>query len=200
MITAKGAATRARIVEAAAEEVRERGASATTLDDVCRRSRTGKSQVFHYFPDGKEQLLLAVAELEAERVFEDQQPYLGDLTSRAAWLAWRDLVVARYRDQGTHCPLVVLIAEVGRFSPQSRAVTAGLLRRWQACVRDGVVATQAAGEADPGLDPDRMAAAVIAAVQGGVTVLLSTGSAEHLEAGMDLCLERLLGAGAAGTT
>ncbi|ATE54889.1 MULTISPECIES: TetR/AcrR family transcriptional regulator [Actinosynnema] len=192
MITAKGAATRRRIVEAAAEEVRERGASATTLDDVCGRSRTGKSQVFHYFPDGKEQLLLAVAELEAERVFEDQQPYLSELTSRAAWLAWRDLVVERYRDQGVHCPLVVLIAEVGRFSERSRAVTAGLLRRWQACVREGVVATQAAGEADPGLDPDRMAAAVIAAVQGGVTVLLSTGSAEHLEAGMDLCLERLL--------
>ncbi|MFI0242079.1 hypothetical protein [Streptomyces sp. NPDC016845] len=50
----------------------------------------------------------------------------------------------------------------------------------------------AAGEADPELDADRTAAAVIGAIQGGVTVLLSTGSTEHLEAGLDLCLDRLL--------
>lgn len=192
MTTRKGAATRLRIVGAAAAEIRERGTTATTLDDVCRRSGTGKGQMFHYFPEGREQLLLAVAEHEAARVFDDQQPYLGELTSRAAWEAWRDLIVEQYRDQGLYCPLGVLIADVGRFSPAAQAVTAQLVRRWQECVRAGVEATQAAGEADPELDPDRTAAAVIAAVQGGVTVLLSTGSADHLEAGLDLCLDRLL--------
>ncbi|MGW0759260.1 TetR/AcrR family transcriptional regulator [Streptomyces sp. NPDC002814] len=192
MTTRKGTATRLRIVEAAAAEIRERGANATTLDDVGRRSGTGKGQMFHYFPEGREQLLLAVAELEAERVFNDQEPYLSELTSRAAWEAWRDLIVERYRDQGLHCPLGVLIADVGRYSPAAQAVTAQLVRRWQECVRAGIEATQTAGEANPTLDPDRTAAAVIAAVQGGVTVLLSTGSAEHLEAGLNLCLDHLL--------
>ncbi|MEV1009363.1 TetR/AcrR family transcriptional regulator [Streptomyces sp. NPDC049881] len=192
MATRKGAETRLRIVEAAAAEIRERGTTATTLDDICRRSGTGKGQLFHYFPEGREQLLLAVAESEARRVFEDQQPYLGELTSRAAWEAWRDLVVGLYRDQGQHCPLGVLISDVGRYSPAAQAVSAQLVRRWQECVRAGVEATQAAGEADPALDPDRTAAAVVAAVQGGVTVLLSTGSAEHLEAALNLCLDHLL--------
>lgn len=192
MTTRKGAATRLRIVEAAAAEIRERGTNATTLDDVCRRSDTGKGQMFYYFPDGREQLLLAVAELEAERVFNDQEPYLSELTSRAAWEAWRDLIVRRYRDQGLHCPLGVLIADVGRYSPAAQAVSAQLVRRWQECVRAGIEATQTAGEANPALDPDRTAAAVIATVQGGVTVLLSTGSAEHLEAGLNLCLDHLL--------
>ncbi len=192
MTTRKGAATRLRIVEAAAAEIRERGTNLTTLDDVGRRSGTGKGQMFHYFPQGREQLLLAVAEHEAGRVFDDQEPYLSGLTSRAAWEAWRDLVVGLYRDQGLHCPLGVLIADVGRYSPAAQAVSAHLIRRWQECVRAGIEATQAAGEADPSLDPDRTAAAVIAAVQGGVTVLLSTGSAEHLEAGLNLCLDRLL--------
>jgi AcrR family transcriptional regulator len=190
--TRKGAATRLRIIEAAAAEIRERGTNATRLDDVCRRSSTGKSQLFHYFPDGREQLFLAVAEFEAANVFEDQQPYLGDLTSRAAWTAWRDRVVGSYRDQGLFCPLGVLIADVGRHSPAAQAVTAQLIRRWQRCVQDGIEATQAAGEADPSLDAERTAAAVVAAVQGGVSVLISTGSAEHLEAALDLCLSRLL--------
>lgn len=192
MTTTKGLATRKRIVEAAAEEVRERGASNTTLDDVGSRSGTGKGQLFHYFPEGREQLLLAVAELEAARVFDDQEPYLSGLTSRSAWEAWRDLIVEEYRDRGVHCPLCVLIADVGRYSPDAQAVSAQLVRRWQECLRAGIETTQAAGEADPALDPDHTAAAIIAAIEGGVTVLLSTGSAEHLEAGLDFCLDRLL--------
>ncbi|QKV73589.1 TetR/AcrR family transcriptional regulator [Amycolatopsis sp. Hca4] len=192
MTTKKGAATRRRIVEAAAAEIRERGVNAITLDDVGRRSGTGKGQMFHYFPEGREQLLLAVAEHEADRVFEGQQPYLDELTSRAAWEAWRDLIITQYRDEGLYCPLGVLISDVGRYSPASRAIAAQLVRRWQACVRAGIEATQAAGEADPELDADHTAAALVGTIQGGVTVLLSTGSTEHLEAGLNLCLDRLL--------
>jgi AcrR family transcriptional regulator len=191
--TTKGSATRRRIIEAAAEEIRQRGTIVTTLDDVCRRSNTGKGQIFHYFPDGKEQLLLSVAELEAQRVFDDQEPYLSQLTSRAAWEAWRDRILEMYRDQGLHCPLGVLIVDVGRYSPAAQAVASRLLGRWQDCVRAGIEATQAAGEANPALDAGRTAAAVIAAIQGGVTVLLSTGSAENLEAGLGLCLDHLFG-------
>ncbi|GLY30726.1 TetR/AcrR family transcriptional regulator [Kineosporia sp. NBRC 101731] len=192
MTTVKGLATRARIVEAAAGEVRDNGANAVTLDDVCRRSGTGKGQLFHHFPGGREQLMLAVAELEAALVFDDQEPYLSQLTSAASWRAWCDLMITRYRDQGVNCPLAVLIADVGRYSPAAQDVAAQLVRRWQACLREGIVATQAVGEADPGVNADRVAAAFIAAIQGGVTVLISTGSSEHLEAGLALCLEHLL--------
>ena len=89
---------------AAAAEIRERGVCVVTLDDVGRRSRTGKSQLFHYFPDGKEQLLLAVAEREADQVLQDQQPHLGQLTSWDAWREWRDVVVEKYRRQGRELP------------------------------------------------------------------------------------------------
>ncbi len=129
MLTAKGLATRERIVDAAAVEIRERGIGAVTLDDIGQRSRTGKSQLFHYFPDGKEQLLLAVAEREAERVIEDQEPQLGRLTSWDAWQDWRDVLVERYRRQGVHCPLGVLITEIGRHTPAAQAVTGQAAQR-----------------------------------------------------------------------
>jgi hypothetical protein len=51
---------------------------------------------------------------------------------------------------------------------------------------------RAGGDVGPAVDADRLAAAVIAAIHGGVTALLSTGSAAHLEAGLDLYLDRLL--------
>jgi AcrR family transcriptional regulator len=46
--------TRQRIIEGAAGEIRTRGVALTRLDDVMARTRTSKSQLFHYFPDGKE--------------------------------------------------------------------------------------------------------------------------------------------------
>jgi AcrR family transcriptional regulator len=99
-LTAKGVATRARIIDGAATEIRSAGIAATTLDDVCRRTKTSKSQLFHYFPEGKEQLLLAVAEHEADRVLSDQDPHLSNLRSWEAWTTWRNVVVVRYDDRG----------------------------------------------------------------------------------------------------
>ncbi|MGK3208849.1 TetR/AcrR family transcriptional regulator [Amycolatopsis sp. MEPSY49] len=191
MLTKKGAATRLRIVDAAAAEIRERGVNATTLDDVCRRSGTGKSQLFHYFPEGREQLLLAVARREADRVLEDQQPHLDGLTTWPAWRSWRDAVVERYRRQGVHCPLGVLITELGRHTPAAQEVTRELLAQWEARVRAGIEAMRDRGDVRPEVDPEATAMAIIAAIQGGVTILMSTGSARHLESALDLCLTHL---------
>ena len=49
--TAKGRATRERIVRATAELVAERGVAAVTLDDVGRRAHASRSQLYHYFDD-----------------------------------------------------------------------------------------------------------------------------------------------------
>ncbi|TDO59011.1 TetR family transcriptional regulator [Kribbella sp. VKM Ac-2571] len=191
MLTAKGAATRERIVAAAAAEIREHGISAVKLDDIGRRSRTGKSQLFHYFPDGKEQLLLAVAEREAEQVLEDQEPHLGQLTSWDAWNDWRDAVVEKYRRQGVNCPLGVLITEIGRHTPAAQAVTAQLLAQWQRRLEVGIEEMKAAGEIRAAVDPARASAALIAAIQGGVAILMSSGTSTHLEYALDLCLDYL---------
>ncbi|WET76362.1 TetR/AcrR family transcriptional regulator [Amycolatopsis sp. QT-25] len=191
MLTKKGAATRRRIIEAAAEEIREHGVGAATLDDICRRSGTGKSQLFHYFPEGKDQLLIAVAEWEAGQVIEDQQPYLGRPTSWESWREWRDVVIERYRRQGVHCPLGVLITEIGRHGPAAQAITRQLLERWQRQVQAGIEEMRDGGSISRDVDPTRASAALIEAIQGGVTILMSTGSADHLEAALDLYLAYL---------
>jgi AcrR family transcriptional regulator len=186
-LTPKGAATRDRIIEGASTEIREHGVTAT-LDDIRVRTGTSKSQLFHYFPDGREQLLLAVARYEADRVLADQQPQLGDLTSWAAWLAWRDAVIARYREQGQRCPLSALITQLGRATPGAQAVVTELMGQWQAEIAAGVRSMQAAGEIAPDLDAARTAAAIVAGIQGGVVMLMSTGDTTPLEAALDLAI------------
>ncbi|MGI5499620.1 TetR/AcrR family transcriptional regulator [Lentzea sp. CA-135723] len=191
-LTAKGQATRQRIIEGAAAHLRSDDAGGVTLDDIRAITGTSKGQIFHYFPDGKEELFLAVARFEAERVLADQRPHLGALTSWTAWERWRDAVVARYRAQGRSCPLGVLMNELGS-TPGAHEVISTLLAQWQAELRQGVLDMQAAGLVRAGVDADRMAAALIAGIQGGVQVLRSSGSATHLEAVLDLLIDHLRG-------
>ena len=194
-LTAKGRATRQRIVAGAAAEIRARGVAVATLDDVRARTQTSKSQLFHYFPGGKEQLLLAVAEHEAMLVLSDQQPQLSALSSWAAWQRWRDVVVDRYRRQGQHCPLAVLMSEIGRTTPGAQAVTAALMRRWHHDIAAGVRQMQRQRKIAAELDADRAAAALLAGIQGGVSILLSTGDLSYLEAALDTGIQSLRLAG-----
>ncbi|HEY3632220.1 MAG TPA: TetR/AcrR family transcriptional regulator [Jatrophihabitantaceae bacterium] len=184
-LTAKGERTRSRIIAGAADEIREYGLGVTTLDDILFRTRTSKGQLFHYFPRGKEELLLAVAQHEAQRVLDDQQPYLGQLTSWRAWQAWRDAVVERYRQQGPTCPLAVLMTELGRSTPAARAVTGQLIDQWEQHIFEGIKSMQGSGRIPDAVDARQAARALLAGVQGGVSILLSTGDVSHLEAALD---------------
>jgi AcrR family transcriptional regulator len=190
-LTAKGAATRQRIIEGAADAIRDFGLSETTLDDIRVRTATSKSQLFHYFPHGRDELLLAVAQFEADRVLLDQQPHLSNLTTWESWQSWKSALLRRYRAQGPTCPMAVLMSELGRTEPAAQAVTRSLFLRWRRDLAAGVLAMQAGGAARNGLDPDRFAGAVVAGIQGGVAILLATGSSTDLEAVLDLLLDQL---------
>ena len=184
-LTAKGRATRNRIIEGAAAVLREKGVSLATLDDVIARTQASKSQLFHYFPAGKDQLLLAVAQFEADQVLEDQEPYLGCLDSWEAWQQWRDVVVTRYEEQGDQCPLGSLFLHLGRSTPGARAIVTELMRQWQASLAAGIRTLQAAGHVPADLDVEQRSAALLAGIQGGVSILQATGRATHLRAALD---------------
>ncbi|MEU8547210.1 alcohol dehydrogenase catalytic domain-containing protein [Streptomyces roseoverticillatus] len=79
----------------------------------------------------------------------------------------------------------------------AQAVARELLRHWQAQLTAGIRDMQDIGEIAPGLDADREAAALLAGVQGGVMILMTTGGMEHLEAALDQGIAHLRGAPAA---
>ncbi|MFF4470223.1 TetR/AcrR family transcriptional regulator [Streptomyces sp. NPDC001599] len=195
-LTVKGRATRRRIVEGAAAVLRERGVASTTLDDIMARTATSKSQLFHYFPAGKDELLVEVARFEADQVLEDQQPQLGRLDSWEAWQEWRDVVIERYETQGDQCPLGSLFLQIGRSTPGTRAIVVELLRQWQESLAAGIRSLQASGRLPADLDVETRAAALLTAIQGGVSILLSTGRSTHLRAALDQGIADLRHAGA----
>ena len=60
------------------------------------------------------------------------------------------------------------------------------MSEWQGRIAAGVRNMQQASEVTPDLDADRTAAAVLAGIQGGVVMMMSTGDITPLEAALDL--------------
>ncbi len=191
VFTARGAATRQRIVEAAAALIRERGVGETGLDDIGSATATSKSQMFHYFPGGKTDLLLAVAAYEAEQVIIDQRPYLGDLTTWRKWQAWRRRVIEKYDAQRDRCPLTALTSHMGKATPATRQIVSDLYDRWSQFLAAGVQALKDSGEIDDGTDVDATATAVLAAIQGSVLMMQATDSISYLEIALGEALDAL---------
>lgn len=191
-LTAKGAATRARIVAAAADLVLARGVGGTSLDDVRAGTLTSKSQLFHYFPGGKTELVMAIAAYQFERVLQAQRPYLESLDTWAAWDGWRDALVAHYGSQPHWgCPVGTLVGELTGTDPVAAAQVAGHLDTWCGHLRDGLRRMRGTGLLRADADPDRLALAVFASVQGGLLLTQATRSIEPLSAALDAALTAL---------
>jgi AcrR family transcriptional regulator len=192
MLTPKGAATRARIVEAAADLVLARGVGGTSLNDIRAGTGTSKSQLFHYFPGGKSDLVLALADFQSERVLDAQRPFLDTLDTWAAWDAWRNAVVAYYSSQPSWgCPIGAMTSELIGSEPVLAAEVTGHMDRWRGYLQAGLTRMLAAGLLRADADPEALALATFASLQGGLLLAQSMQSAKPLEAALDAALTAL---------
>jgi TetR/AcrR family transcriptional repressor of nem operon len=185
-LTTKGAATRARIVEAAAELMFVQGVAGTTLDQVRGAARVSSSQIYHYFVD-KDELVHAVVAYQNEAVVGPQEQDLQSLSSVADLRAWRDHLVdhqRRLQCQGG-CPIGALGSELGELDHDVRTGVSTGYHRWQQAIREGYVAMQATGTLPPSANVETLATATLAALQGGLLLCQMHRSTEPLEAALD---------------
>lgn len=190
-LTARGAATRARIVAAAADLIYARGVDRTSLDDVMADSGVSKSQLYHYFKD-KDALVLEVIALQTERVLGAQQPHLGALDSLKALRSWRDAIVrlnARVRAGG--CPLGSLANELANNSLGARKHLASSFGTWTDNIERGLATMHARGDLVPTADPHELAVALLSAVQGGLLLAKTTRSSRTLEIAIDMAIDHV---------
>ena len=191
-LTPKGAATRERIVEAAADLVLARGFGGTSLDDVRAGTATSKSQLFHYFPGGKSELVGAIAAFQSERVLDAQRPFLDALDTWEAWSGWRDSVLAHYCAQPHWgCPIGSLVGELAGRDPVLAGQVATYMDRWREYLADGLARMRAGGLLRTGADPQALALSIFAALQGGLLLTQTMESCEPLRAALDGALAAL---------
>ena len=191
-LTERGRQTRQRIIEATGQQILAGGIGGTTLDGVRAATLTSKSQLFHYFPGGKSELVREVAAWEGQQLLAAQLPWLDDLSTWESWHAWRDALVEYYLGLGRWaCPIGSLAWEAASTDPELAAFVAQAMSQWRVKLADGIRRMRDASHVDDAVDPDRLAAAILAAVQGGLMLSQPERSSWPLEAALDSLLDVL---------
>jgi AcrR family transcriptional regulator len=200
-LTARGAATRARIVDAAAQLMATRGVAATTLDDVLAASGTSKSQLYHHFED-KDALVHAVVQQQGEQVLELNARGLSRLNSMRGLELWREAVLQKVtvRNGAFGCELGSLAAELSDVDEDARVMLASMFQAWEQLFIDGFERMQQRGVLRDDAEPDRLATAVISALQGGYLLAQTAHAVEPMRVALDMALDyvRSFQAGASG--
>jgi|SRR5690242_5625734 TetR/AcrR family transcriptional regulator, transcriptional repressor for nem operon len=190
-LTERGAATRSRIIDAAANLIYVHGVERTSLDEVMAASGVSKSQLYHYFAD-KDALVLEVITKQTERVLGAQQPHLDALDSLAALKAWRNVMVRLNKATGGRgCPLGSLASELANDSEPARKRLADGFSMWRDRIENGLAKMQERGELMPSADPRELALALLGAVEGGLLLAKTTRSSRPLEIALDMAIEHV---------
>src|SRR6478609_2237883 len=151
-LTPKGARTRARIVEEAADLIHERGVAGTTLEDVKVAAEVSGSQLYHYFPD-KDELVQAVIDYHADGIVSRNRQALS---SPNGVEAWRKMVISaakRTKAKGG-CALGSLVGQLAESDPEARALIAAGFEQWADVIGDGLRSLRDEGKFPADVDPD----------------------------------------------
>lgn len=168
-LTARGAETRLRIVAAAAALMFDKGVAETTLEDIRGAAEVSGSQVYHYFAD-KNALVKAVVEYQTDMVLDTQNDHLDQLDTVVGLRAWRNMIVdhqLRLQCRGG-CPIGALGAEVAETDEAARIAVAEGFRRWEARIQEGIGSMHSRGQLPAEINPEELALALLAALQGGL--------------------------------
>ena len=190
--TAKGRATRERIVQAAAKLVAEKGAAGMSLDDVRARTGASRSQLYHYFED-RDDLVHAVIDVTADSVLDRQGELLDHLDSWAGIDRWFDTLVQDQIDRQARggCPIGCLAGQLAESDPDARAAIAAGLERYEAHLRDGLTRMKARGKLRKDADPAALAIATMASMQGGLLLTQVRRDPHQLRIALDAARNNL---------
>jgi TetR/AcrR family transcriptional regulator, transcriptional repressor for nem operon len=191
-LTRRGRETRQRIVAAAAELMFDNGVAETTLEEIRAAAGVSGSQVYHYFAD-KQALVRAVIDYQTDVVLDAQGAHLDRLDTLPGLRAWRDFLVDHQRRLGCRggCPIGALGAEVAENDTAARLAAARGLRRWEGRIREGFQAMHARGDLPARTDPEDLALATLAALQGGLLLTQLQRETKPLEVALDAILDHI---------
>jgi len=157
--------------------VRERGARATSIDDVLEHSGAPRGSVYHHFPGGRDQLLREATEFAGAVVARRIEHGAGrdPLGALDAFLGgYRSALVES--DYRSGCPIVAVAVESREDDAGVREAAAGAFARWTALLAENLVAA--------GVAPDRaedLALMTVAALEGALVLCRAQRDAAPLD-------------------
>src|SRR5215469_9355770 len=193
-LSAKGTATRDRIVRVAADMFHKQGIRATSPDEIIEKSGTGKGQFYHYF-GSKEGLVHQVLQSYIEDVNTGAAPVDYDITS------WDDLerwflshleLQKRFR-MLRGCPFGTIGNGVTENDELIRQDLSHLFEIVKNKLRAFFIREKALGRLSADADEERMADFCIATIQGAMLIGKVKRTPQPVEAAIKETLAHLRG-------
>jgi len=173
----RGSDVRERMLDSTSTLIRQRGASATSLDDILAHSGAPRGSLYYYFPGGRTQLIEETVE-RAGASIEQLIASAGDHSLievfEAFVKAWRDDLIASSFQAG--CPVLAVAIETDDETPQLTEAAARAFTSW----RSALAALLRRHGASPA-EARRLANLVIAAVEGAVALSRAEQSPQPLD-------------------
>jgi AcrR family transcriptional regulator len=165
--------TRTRMIHGAALMVGARGAKSSSLRDLAREAGVPLGSTYHYFPEGKQQLVAEAVDTVVHRIDRliDRAATTPDAALDDFADGWRAVLQAT--DFRSGCPVLAVALEE---DPALRKAANQIFDRWKNSLAHGLVS----GGADPERAP-RLARTVVAAIEGAVALCRAEHSFEPLE-------------------
>jgi TetR/AcrR family transcriptional repressor of nem operon len=184
-LTAKGAATRERIVDAAAGLFYEHGVTETGNDDIRREARVSGSQLNHYFAN-REQLVKAVLDRRAAAAADPSRvPGIGRPATLDAWQDWADEYVDEWAERLGGCRVGSIAGETLKSAFSVQADVAAAFERWRSVLETGLSALRENGELKPAADVERLSLVLLASLEGGLLLTQAMRDPAPLQAALD---------------
>jgi TetR/AcrR family transcriptional repressor of nem operon len=170
--SAKGAATRDQILNAAARLIHLQGYHCTTLDDVLRESGVGKGNFYYYFKSKEELGYAIIDRLVRGFVERTLEPAFAD-TDRDPLMqihGFLDRVLDNLRQRNCvgGCPMGNLASELSDVHEGFRQRLAEIFDQWRETLAGTLRRGQAGGRLSDDCDPDGLAHFLVAALEGAI--------------------------------
>jgi TetR/AcrR family transcriptional repressor of nem operon len=193
--TARGRATRERILTATGELVTERGAGNFSLDDVRARAGVSKSQLYLYFAD-RGALMQALCATRCENTLAAQNELLAGCDTYEGFARYLDAIVAvqEQRHGRGGCPIGSLVAQIAEHDPDARDALADGLDRWEAGLRTGLARMAARRDLREGSDVEALATQTLVIIQGGLLLTQARQDARQMRIAADAALALVIAA------
>lgn len=194
-LTAKGRATRERILRVASDLILRNGIAGTQIDDVRKAAGVSGSQMTHYFHD-KQTLLKAVVAFQTQYTLDTHsQPALEHLDSFAAWRLWAKLLLDKHVRRGFQggCEFGSLAGQLVESDPGLRADLADGYQKWLELFRKGLLAMRDRGDLRRDADPEALALSTLAIAQGGILLSQTLRAEAPLREALNTAIARIEG-------
>jgi AcrR family transcriptional regulator len=171
-LTAKGRATRDRILQVAAELILREGLSTLNMDALRKAASVSGSQLAHYFTD-KQALIRAVVVRQMEVVLAfHRQPKLGALNTFDDFERWIDLNMRYLRriDYSGTPTYHALAGQLGKSDSATRETLASGYWQWIELLEQAIQQMKDRGVVVARADPRNLALVIVSAHQGGATL------------------------------